>query len=220
MYIGNKNIPGVIELLVNNLPKSSRYFSLFFGSGGLENSVYTSGANWVCAEKDEKCMQYQSAQAVIEFKCYKVLLAAFVFNNSDFIFADPPYMFSSRRSEKSYYKHEFNDTDHEHLLKKLVNLNCRVMLTHPKSELYMRYLAEWTCVPFTYQSRQGLFEDCLWLNYDPAGLELINYNALGSNFVERQAIKRKRSNFVRKFKELSFHERASVIAELNYTCSN
>lgn len=59
-YVGNKNIPGVIEFLANRVPKSDRYFSLFMGSAGIENSVYTAAATFICSEKNRELWKYKN----------------------------------------------------------------------------------------------------------------------------------------------------------------
>lgn len=218
-YVGNKNIPGVIELLVNNLPKSKRYFSLFFGSGGLETSKYTDKAMFVCSEKNEDCKKYQTNTAVVDFLDYKALIDNFVFDGQDFVFADPPYTFLTRRSGKKYYKFEFNTKEHVEFLKYMVSLDAKIMITHPKDELYKEYLKDWTSIEFSYQSHKGTFNDCLWMNYNTAEIELLNYDALGHNFTERQAIKRQRRNMINKFKKMDLHVRRKILEEINNNCS-
>ena len=213
-YVGNKNIPGVIELLVNNLPKSKRYFSLFFGGGGLETSKYTDNAHFICSEKNKECLKYQSDTAVIEYFDYKDLIEENVFTTEDFVFADPPYTFCSRSSGRKYYKFEFSEECHQDFLKYIICLNAKVMITHPECDIYNQALKNWKKIPFEYQSRNGLFKDCIWINYNTAVIELLNYDALGNNFTERQAIKRQRKNIINKFSKMDIHLRNKILSEL------
>ena len=219
-YTGNKNFPGVIEFLVNHLPKSERYFSLFFGGGGLETCKYTSGAKFICSEKNKECIKYQNDTAVIEFLDYKDLIDNFVFDGQDFVFADPPYTLNTRRSSRKYYKFEFEENDHIDFLNIIKPIEAKIMITHPACELYNEELKKWKKIPFEYQTRKGIFKDCLWLNYSPEDIVLLNYDVLGNNFTERQAIKRQRKNIVNKFQKLDIHIRRKILLELHHIKNN
>jgi len=215
-YVGNKNFSNVIHFLVNHLPLSDRYFSLFFGSGGLENSVYTATANWICSEIDPFCKKYEKPpQSIIEFSYYKYLIESFVFTSSDLIFADPPYMLSSTRAGKNYYPFGFTTHDHIEFLNYMISCNANIMITHPECNLYSSMLPEWNIIPFSYMTRGGIFRDCLYTNFSIGSrVELLSYDCLGHNFIDRQRIKRQRSNIVNKFKRLNPQIRFSILKAL------
>jgi site-specific DNA-adenine methylase len=221
-YVGNKNIPGVIEFLINRIPKCNRYFSLFAGGAGLEKSIYTQEAYFQCAEKDTSLHGYFSDEnCLITYNSYQELIQDNVFTSDDFIFADPPYLFSTRLNRNKYYKYEFFYPEHIEFLNYMRSLNNlelkqkpKIMITHPKCDLYEKNLKGWSIVEFEYMTRNGIFKDCLWLNYDPSELQLLNYNALGKNFIERQAIKRQRNNIIKKFKNMELHKRLALIEAL------
>lgn len=214
-YIGNKDFSNVIHFLINHLPKSDRYFSLFFGGGGLENSKFTAEANFICSEIDPDCKKYEvPPQSIIQFLNYKDLLESFVFTPADFIFADPPYLLSSIRARKNYYKFGFTDHDHIEFLNYIRSSPARVMLTHPESKLYSSMLSGWYQEPFTYMTRGGLFHDTLYTNYSlGSGIELLNYSCLGRDFTDRQRIKRQRFNIINKFKNLDPLIRKAIFKE-------
>ena len=94
------------------------------------------------------------------------------------------------------------------------------MITHPACELYNEELKKWKKIPFEYQTRKGIFKDCLWLNYSPEDIVLLNYDVLGNNFTERQAIKRQRKNIVNKFQKLDIHIRRKILLELHHIKNN
>lgn len=214
-YVGNKDFSNVIHFLINRLPKSERYFSLFFGGGGLENSVYTADAFFVCAEKNPECKKLEiPSMARIEFFDYVALLEAFDFNICDFVFADPPYMFSTRRTGKKYYKHEFSEAAHIEFLNYMISLPCKIMITHPECDLYNEYLKDWSKEELNYMTRNGWFKDTVWTNYNTAGIVLLNYDCLGKDFTDRQRIKRQRANVVNKFKKLDNQVRQAIVKDL------
>jgi site-specific DNA-adenine methylase len=200
---------------MNRLPKSKRYFSLFFGGGGLENSNYTADAFFVCAEKNPECKKFEiPSMAIIEFSDYKDLLEENVFIQEDFIFSDPPYMFSTRSSGKKYYKYEFTTKNHIEFLNYMISLPCKIMITHPECDLYNEYLKGWSKEELNYMTRNGWFKDTVWTNYNTADIELLNYDCLGTDFTDRQRIKRQRNNIVNKFKNLDNHVRLAIVKEL------
>lgn len=213
-YVGNKDFSNVIHFLINRLPKSKRYFSLFFGGGGLENSVYTADANFICSDKNTECKKFQTSSAMIEFFDYRYLIEQNVFTSEDFIFADPPYMFSTRSTGKKYYKYEFSTQDHIEFLNYMISLPCKIMITHPECDLYNEYLKNWNKEDLNYMSRNGWFKDTVWTNYNTSDIELLNYDCLGKDFTDRQRIKRQRNNIVNKFKKLDNHIRLAIIKEL------
>lgn len=213
-YVGNKNFGGVLHEIINRIPKSSRYFSLFYGAGGIENSEYTSEAFFICAEKNPENIKYQKELcSSIEYNCYTDLIEDNVFKISDFIFSDPPYMFSTRTSGRKYYKYEFSDTDHFRFLSYIRDIKAKCMITHPECDLYDSELSKWIKHPIKYMTHSGIFNDCIWTNYELGSIELLNYSLLGENFTDRQRIKRQRAGIVKKFKNLPFHVRMAIIEE-------
>lgn len=214
-YVGNKDFSNVIHFLINRLPKSNNYYSLFFGSGGLEQSDYTREAFFVCAEKDPDCKDYLfSSTAIIKYNCYKKLIEDNVFTAEDFIFADPPYIFSTRNSGSKYYKFEFDSRSHIEFLNYMISLNCKIMITHPECDLYNENLKGWSKEPFEYRGRNSWIKDCVYTNYNQSDIELLNFDALGEDFTDRQRIKRQRKNIVNKFINLDPLIRKAVIRDL------
>ncbi|WP_320019483.1 DNA adenine methylase [Labilibaculum manganireducens] len=156
-YIGNKDFSNAIHFLI----KSKNYYSLFYGSGGLEKSIYTADAKFICAEKNPECKKHEtSMMATIEYSDYKDLIEDNVFTREDFIFADPPYKFSTRRAGRKYYKFEFSEKDHIEFLNYIAWLPSRIMLTHPECDLYNEYLKDWYREDLHYMTHAGLLTRC------------------------------------------------------------
>lgn len=214
-YVGNKGGQVIFPQLINNIPRSRRYFSLFFGAGGLEKHEVFSKTKWICSEKNTDNLKYSTPTAAVVYNDYKVLVEQNNFTSDDFIFADPPYMFSTRAAARIYYKYEFTNDQHVEFLNYMISLNAKVMITHPINELYSSMLEPWYKVPFEYHGHKGLFKDSMWLNYNPCDIELINYEFLGVNSTDRQRIKRKRANIIEKLRALPKHELKAILLELN-----
>lgn len=214
-YPGAKGGQGIRAFLLNYIPISRRYFSLFYGKGSFENLKVFENIQWICSEKNQDLQSFSTATAKVVYFDYKKLVDDFNFTSDDFIFCDPPYMLSTRTSGRSYYKHEFTDEMHIDFLETMRMLKCRILITHPKCAMYDEMLNSWNCIEFSYQTRAGLFNDAVYFNYDVRNLPLITYDFLGANRTERQQIKRQRANFVKKMKSLSFHERQSILNALD-----
>lgn len=134
--------------------------------------------------------------------------------NSDcLIYADPPYLGSTRA--RRYYKHEiFTDEEHTDLLRILKALPCMVILSGYPSELYSRELPGWRVHTFSTVNRAGeKVTECLWMNY-PAPFLLHDYRYLGANFRERERIKRKTNRWVNRLNKMPALERASLFLAL------
>jgi len=213
-YIGNKGGQGIREFLINRVPKSNNYYSLFYGGGGFENSVLMLNTKWVCSEINPSNIKYQTKLCQILYKDYRSLIADNNFTRDDFIFADPPYLFDNRLSKSVYYSFEFSIADHLIFLKIVNSIKAKVLITHPKNNLYDKHLKGWYNLKFSYMSRAGWIEDSIYCNYIPSKTELLNYECIGDNSTHRQQIKRKRNNIVKKINSLSFHEIMSIKREL------
>lgn len=88
------------------------------------------------------------------------------------IYADPPYVLSSRSGGKKQYTHEMTDADHLALLEALKAHTGPVLLSGYASPLYDRALKGWhreTLHTTDQLSRRR--EEVLWMNFRPAGQE-------------------------------------------------
>lgn len=86
-------------------------------------------------------------------------------------YVDPPYVHNTRYSGAKngrFYRHEMSDQDHEELLKVLLELEGKVIVSGYPSELYNDYLAEWKRVDITARISSGRGTDtrteCLWIS--------------------------------------------------------
>ena len=86
-------------------------------------------------------------------------------------YVDPPYVHDTRYSGAKtgrVYRHEMSDQDHEELLKVLLELEGKVILSGYPSELYNDYLAKWKRVDTSARISSGRGTDvrteCLWIS--------------------------------------------------------
>ncbi len=216
-YTGAKGGQTILPILANHMPKSKRYFSFFLGGGSLEFSRDFKDCKWICSDKSASVQKHfsTSAPGVTVYKSWQQLVENYVFTSDDFIFCDPPYLFETRRTGLKYYQHEFNYENHVEFLDFIGQTQAKVLVTHPKNLLYSSQLSNFRELDFTYNTRNGMFYDCMYMNYNSSTLDLVTYKYLGYNNTDRQRIKRKTNNLITKIKNLSHHERQNLLQQLN-----
>lgn len=86
-------------------------------------------------------------------------------------YVDPPYVHDTRYSGAKtgrVYRHEMSDQDHEELLKVLLELEGKVIVSGYPSEIYNDYLAKWKRVDTKARISSGRGTDtrteCLWIS--------------------------------------------------------
>src|SRR5262249_3339074 len=131
---------------------------------------------------------------------------------NEFVYADPPYVMSTRCGGRRYYWHEYDDCAHERLLAVLAELPCAVMVSGYASDLYANSpLSAWRQMEVQAVTRGGgIAIERLWMNYpDPVALH--DYRNLGANFRERERIKRKKQRWRDRLAKLDPLERAAIL---------
>lgn len=217
MYNGGKNGCGAYQHIINLIPPHIKYVELFLGSGAIMRkklpAKYNVGVDLCKSVIDD--FDY----GVLEVDFYNQ--SAFEFLNQNncsidtFVYADPPYLFSTRKSQQKLYDYELREDEHIELLAKLKKLDCMVMISGYSSELYNDMLTNWNVSTFNQVDRSGETRiEYLWMNYE-APKELHDYQYLGQNFIQRQCIKRKVARWKNRLKELPVLERHAIINGLD-----
>lgn len=157
---------------------------------------------------------YQNGEAISFLKRYK-------WRGGEFVYADPPYLMSTRRSKQPIYAHEFGtEKQHAKLLDVLLSLPCMVAISGYWSQLYEDKLKGWRSISFLTGTQGGtVATEWLWMNY-PEPTELHDYRYLGKNFREREKINRQRKRWrarLQKMSQLQRYALLSSIAELGDT---
>lgn len=224
-YPGAKTNSGILQWLINNIPYHEVYYELFAGSAQLfrnkksaKESVLSDIDKSVCKElknlKLDAIIYNTDARHFLnsfqEIYCYpiggKPSLA--------FIYLDPPYPKTARRSGKKYYTHEMlEDFEHKHLLQIIKTLPAAIMISTRQNELYDLVLHDWRKETFKTMGRQGVCEEVIYMNY-PIPSILHQYDYVGDGYVDRQRIKRKVTRFGNKIHQLPNYERHLFIQEL------
>ena len=88
-------------------------------------------------------------------------LQSYPFHGGELVYADPPYMHSTRR-DPDLYRYEMTDDQHEALLIVLLRLPCLVCISGYWSALYADTLSTWRVCSFQAQTRGGPHTEYLW----------------------------------------------------------
>lgn len=222
-YPGGKN--NCYQQIINLIPPHRVFIEAFAGSGAIARNIRPAEQT-ILLDLDADALAEVVAAGVIDgngdaagghylLKNMDCLswMAGRNWRGDEFVYADPPYVMSSRSTQRKIYKHEYDDDDHIALLTLLKKLPCNVMISGYWSELYANLLSDWHTATFTAQTRNGPATEWLWMNYAEP-VELHDYRYLGDNFRERERIKRKASRWVNRFDSLPLLERQAIVSQL------
>lgn len=218
MIVGSKSAMGAAQRIVSEMPAHELYIEAFAGSAAVgrlkrrcELEVYVERDPLTAASLRPLIPDRQ----LVVGDCTRVIVPENVPVEA-VLYADPPYLMSTRRSKKKYYRFELStDAEHERLLAWLLKFRCRVLLSGYWSELYAARLDPnvWRLVTFGVPTRSGRAVECLWCNF-PATLERHDTRFMGEGFRERERIKRKAVRWARRILAMPPGERAAVLSAL------
>ena len=218
MYDGGKNGAGTYQNIINKIPPHSRYIELFLGSGAILNNkkpaLENHGVELNAAVIDR--FNYFPFAFIHNADVFTWVKDHWhLFDGNTFVYLDPPYPLSSRRSGRDIYKYELTDEQHADILQLIIAMPAMVAISTYKNDLYARALNDWNLYTFQSQTRKGPATEYLYMNY-PEPQTLHEYTYLGEGFTDRQRIKRKIAREVSKLKRLPVLERNAVLEGIKH----
>ena len=216
-YTGHKNIDGVYQKIINQIPAHEFYYELFAGSATIFAKLHHEGRGLLndINPKVVKLLKEKFPNAtVIEENIFELVQYKFLVLQirESFVFLDPPYMHETR-TDLNLYDNELSDLDHVKLLTSVLAMDCNIMIIHPKCELYDTMLYDWRKIEIKIRYNKKTSIEILYMNY-PEPEQLQTYKYLGDNCWDRQRIKRKGDQLVKKLSELPVLERKYVLERL------
>lgn len=214
-YPGGKGASGVYQRLINQIPPHRVYIESHLGGGALMRYKRPAEIN-IGLDIDPATVEAWNDLASVQVLCADAVayLASYPFKGDEFIYADPPYLPSTRRSNRAIYKHEYTEEQHIELLHLFINLPCNVMISGYCSDLYTKYLKSWRHMSFVTRTRSGdNATESLWMNY-PEPEKLHDYRFIGDSFRERERIRRRIERWKERLETMPPQERNALLYAL------
>ena len=219
-YPGNKAIQGILQKIVNEIPRCDVFRELMAGSAAVSSALAVPDENVHLNEKSEKVFQdlrFKYPSRIVTNDC-AISIITFLPDKpkrEEMIFLDPPYRLHTRPHSQKLYEHEMSDDDHVQLLSAVLakGENYKFMIIHPDDEMYNTMLASWRKVPVKIRYRNKTSLEVLYMNY-PAPEVLQDYKFLGDGCHDRQRIKRKGDRWIAKLKGLPIVEQNYILDRL------
>jgi DNA adenine methylase len=239
-YKGGKNNSGCFQQIINQLPPHQVYVEPFLGSGAIlrikKKARLSIGIEADRASLDstmlaitevfgDSCRRLSPETALVDLTRSTEgviaidgdalsILPALPIRRDWLVYADPPYLGSTRTRE--FYRQEiFTDAEHKELLSILKRLDCMVAISGYPSPLYSYHLDGWRCHQYQVINRAcKMVTECLWMNY-PEPMALHDYRFLGANFREREKLKRRKQRWTARLKRMPLLERASLFMAIS-----
>jgi len=217
-YPGGKNGAGVCQTIINQIPPHDLYIEAFAGSAAVFRNKRAAPCS-IVIDADPRAVNRLTStigknavagSLIVVCADARSVLGLIADDRSTFVYCDPPYVRSARRSSAAIYRHEMTDADHEALLRLLRRLSCNVMISGYLSQLYVSQLPEWRRIEFQTMTRGGPATECLWMNY-PEPAQLADYSHLGRSFRERQDLKRQRERWRARLARMPALKREALI---------
>jgi DNA adenine methylase len=214
-YLGAKSASGAYQAVIAAMAPHETYIETHLGSGfilGTKPQAAVSHGIDLDPAAPGLARDYGQAVTLHNLDCVPFLLGFdFAAAGRVFVYADPPYVGSTRTSSKRY-RHDYTDDDHKRLLTVLKSLPCAVMISGYPSKLYDDLLTGWRTYEFQVMTRGGVRTEKLWMNYDPDAAFWASY--AGRDKTERQNIKRKAASWADMYAKLAPGERLAIMAAL------
>lgn len=221
VYPGGKNGAGVFQKIINQMPPHDVYIEPFLGGGAVMDAKRPAAVN-IGIDVDIDVIEQRHGDSIIAINADAISFLPELVNEHAkggarvLVYADPPYLGSTRSSLRKIYAHEMmSDEDHLELLGMLKSLPCMVMISGYASYLYERELRGWRSLSFQAMTRGGFAAtEWLWMNFD-VPFELHDYRYLGDNFRERERISRKKKRWVSRLAQMPPSERYALLDAMN-----
>jgi len=211
-YFGSKATSGLCQAIIAMMPPHDTYIESHLGGGAIMKRKPPALRN-IGIDLDPK--------ALADFECsYPVqlinesahrFLSEFDYQGSELVYSDPPYLLSTRTSQRRY-RFDYDEEDHVKLVELLKRLPCHVMLSGYPSALYDEMLDGWRSLELQVMNQGGVRTEKIWFNFTVDRLHWASY--AGKNFTHRQQVKRKAANWGRRYQALPRAERLAVLAAM------
>lgn len=198
--------------LINLMPRHSTYVETHLGGGAVMRKKKPA-TRQVGIEIDPAVVDKWRQSPALMFELIHAdavsWLGAQKLERDALVYADPPYLPSTRKRAR-VYAYDYTERDHEALLDVLIRQGCQVMVSGYRSELYDARLRGWNQRSFLSKTHDGMREETVWFNFE-APDRLHDASLLGSCFREREVVGRRRARLEKRIESLSSPEQYALL---------
>ena len=214
-YYGGKGASGTYQKLISLIPPHDTYIETHLGSGAVMKHKRPANQNiGIDLDQDVLATHEYGRHVTLKEMDAVAFLRSFSFTGNEFIYSDPPYLQETRQSSRKHYRFDYNTEQHIDLLNTLKSIPCQVMISGYQSRLYEILLKNWHTAQFATRTRSGsIATEWIWMNYSTPK-ELHDFSFAGSNFRERERIKRKTNRWLMKLRSLPIIEKQALVQAL------
>lgn len=201
--------------LINLMPPHDRYIETHLGGGAVIKHKRPAAKNFGIDLDGRVLDRWSKAgrdDVTVLGGCVLELLPSLRPDAATVVYADPPYLRSSRRRGRAY-RHDYDESDHRALLSLLNSLTSKVIISGYPSNLYDEMLAGWHCRSYAAVTHRGVVRECAWTNFEPGPI-LHDYRYVGSGFRERERFRRRSGSLARQLCEADELELNAALASL------
>jgi len=210
-YPGQKNIPGVIQKIINEIPRHNHYYEIFAGTGAIgQHLPFSKSKHYNDLNKTIlQAINEPSGNTVIKTSraATDIIQLLTTAGTDTFIFCDPPYLHLTRNNNK-LYEHEMTVLDHIDFIAAVKLLKCNCMIIHPACELYEQLLQSWRNITLKIRYHKKTSIENLYMNYHKQ--ELHTYRYIGKDCWQRQGFKRKAHRHLKLSIPIPFQENTYI----------
>ncbi len=211
-YFGSKATSGLCQPIIAMMPPHSTYIETHLGGGAVMKRKPPALCNIGIDRDPRPLAQFECDYPVkLVHGCAHQFVAEYEFQGPELIYADPPYLKNTRKSRRQY-RFDYGTTDHVELLELLKGVPCQVMISGYPSALYNQQLFGWESVELQVMNQCGVRTEKLWMNFTVDRVHWASF--AGKNFSDRQRIKRKATNWGKRYENLARCERLAVLAAM------
>jgi site-specific DNA-adenine methylase len=211
-YFGSKATSGLCQAIIALMPPHDTYIETHLGGGAIMKRK-PPALNNIGIDLDPKPLAaFECDYPVHRVNgCAHRFLAEYDYQGSELIYSDPPYLHRTRSSQRRY-RFDYQEHEHIELLELLKTLPCNIIVSGYPSSLYEERLSGWRSLELQVMNQGGVRTEKLWFNFTVDRVHWASY--AGKNFTDRQRIKRKASNWGRRYQALPRAERLAVLAAM------
>jgi len=207
--------------LINLMPPHGTYIESHLGGGAVLRNKLPAKRS-VGIDKDPQViskwqLSYPQICELVEADAADYL-HRYKYDGNELVYADPPYLSSTRRRAR-VYTCDYTSSEHEQLLSVIRQLPCMVMISGYDNELYNDALAGWRKETFFAKTHIDVRQESVWLNFEPPR-QLHDSTHLGANFRERQTIKRRQQRLRERIQSMNPLERNELLQWLSVMYGN